>query len=101
MEKPTGKQVAVGGVVGAIAAVALGWQQIGAVFVLQVPYRSDQVLVQLQIIDVQIIQANAELNAILQRENLGKATASDLAQKQILIQRIANLQEARARSLRK
>jgi len=95
MEPETKKKVVVGSTLASLAAVAVAWQQIGNVFVLQEQYRADYVLTQMQFVDVQLIQANAELNAILQREAIGKATPQDLAQKQILIQRIADLQKAR------
>lgn len=95
MENGTKKKVVVGGTLASVAAAAIAWQQIGTVFVLQDQYRADYVLTQMQFVDVQLIQANAELNAILQREAIGKATPQDLAQKQILIQRIADLQKAR------
>lgn len=100
-ETTKGKVVAGGSVLGAIAAAALTWQQINTTFVLREPYAADQLLVQVQIIDVQIIQANSELNAILQREAIGKATPHDLAQKIILINRITELQKLRGEMLKK
>jgi len=96
MKLSTGQKVGAGSGAAAILVAALGWQQIGEVFVLREPYTYDMILVQAQIIDVQIIQANAELNAIVRRIDLKQASASDFAQRDILIARIADLQRARS-----
>lgn len=96
MNLSTGQKVASGSGAAALLAAIVGWQTVGDVFVLREPYAADMVLVQSQIIDVQIIQANAELNAILRRIDLKKASAADFAQRDILIARIADLQKVRA-----
>lgn len=99
-ETKAGKILA-GGSVASVLAASLLLTQVGEVFVLREPYAADMMLVQLQIVDVQIIQANSELNAITQREAMGKATPADLAQKAILIQRISDLQKIRRDMVKK
>ena len=99
-ETKAGKIMA-GGSIASVLAAALLLGQVGEVFVLREPYAADMVMVQLQIVDVQIIQANAELNAITQRETMGQASPADLAQKQILIQRISDLQKVRREMVKK
>lgn len=104
METKT-KVVTVGGTVAAIAAASLAWQQIGEVFTLRhthdLVHAAENAAQQIQIIDVQIIQAQMQLDFLLARQQRGQSQPGDDLRIERVNNRITRLEEAREALLRK
>ena len=92
-----GKVAAGGGIVAAIAAAALAYQQIGDVVVLHdehdLQHAAESFAYQTQFIDVQIAQIETQRELIAQRERTGQQRAGDDVRKQRLIARIQHLEK--------
>lgn len=100
-----GKTVAGITSIGALAAAALAWQQIGDVLVLRdehdLEHAAWSTKQQTINIDTQIIQAETQLEFLLDRKARGQAQPGDDARIQRLIDRIKQLETARDNLLRK
>lgn len=99
-KKPTGKQVATGGgVVAALVAGLVAYQQLGDVLVMKEPHdlihMAEKAARNLTDIDIQLIQAEIQLDIIVSRQAKGVTFADDEIRKARLLEQIKRLEAAK------